>query len=270
MSVHFPTRLVRGWVALYTRGLPAEVRTDRIDEIESDLWSQCEEADSSGESGAALARAILTRWLLGMGADVAWRLERERLANRNLERTTTTGTRIIAVLAIIGAVGLTIAAADWGIIDLGNPGANAWDQSGWTIVAVASAAGIVALSLSLGGLGFVLAYRYDSPIGLMGALGACGGVLGLMGAYTAMILLPVGSVAVILYLARIHALGWSLAALHVASAPGVVVGLAAYSDSSLLGISVVLVLAYSVTWVVIGLELLRGLPVVQAPVQSAT
>lgn len=37
MNPEFARRLVLGWVALYTRGLPAEVRVDRNDEIESDL-----------------------------------------------------------------------------------------------------------------------------------------------------------------------------------------------------------------------------------------
>lgn len=269
MNPEFARRLVLGWVALYTRGLPAEVRVDRNDEIESDLWNQGEDAGSSGETDSVLAMAIMTRWLLGIGADVAWRLERGRLANRSVERTTTMGTRIIALLAIVGGVGMAIAVANWAVIDLGNPGAHDWEKAGWSWVAIAGAASIVALCLALGGLGIVILYRYDSPVGLAAELGVLS-VLGLIGAYTALILLPTASVAVIVFLARIHVVPWSLAAIHVASAPGLVLGLAAYSDSSLLGISVVLILAYCLTWTGTGLELLRGLPLSQAAHQSAT
>jgi hypothetical protein len=267
MNPDLARRLVRGWVALYTRGLPADVRMNRSDEIESDLWSHAEDAGSSGETDSALAKAILTRWVLGVGADLAWRLERGQLANRTMERTTTMGTQIIALLAIVGGVGMAIAVANWAVVDLGNPRAHDWEKDGWTLVAFAGAASIVALSLALGGLGIIFLYRYDSPVGLVAELGVLS-VLGLIGAYSALILLPVASVAVILYLARIHAVGWSLAAIHVASAPGLVLGLAAYAD--LVGISAVLILAYCGTCTVLGLELLRGLPVSQVAAPSAT
>ena len=92
MSAEFVRHLVREWVGLYTHGLPAEVRVGRIDEIESDLWSHTQEAESRAEADSALAIAILTRWLLGIDADIAWRLERGRLADRNTERITTMGT----------------------------------------------------------------------------------------------------------------------------------------------------------------------------------
>jgi hypothetical protein len=270
MTATFASRLVRGWAALYTRGLSAQVRADRMDEIESDLWSHQEEAEATGQLDTSLAVEMATRMALGLPADIAWRLEQGRMLDRSVERSTSMGTRFIAVLAIIGALGITIAVANWAIIALGTPGAHDWENAGWTVTAIASAAGIVALSLALGGLGFVLAYDFDSPVGLLGALGACGGVLGLMGAYAAMVLLPIGSVAVILYLARIQAVGWLLAAVHVVSAPGLALGLAAYSNSSLTGISAVIILVYCLSWSAFALDLYRGLPVSRASVPSAT
>ncbi len=46
-SASFPTlpvRLVRGWVRLYTAGLPADVRDGRREEIDADLWEHAREA----------------------------------------------------------------------------------------------------------------------------------------------------------------------------------------------------------------------------------
>lgn len=70
------TALVAGWARSYTLGLPPEVRRDRRDEIASDLW---EHAHDSAIHRTVDAE-ILTRGLLGIPADLAWRLERSRLA----------------------------------------------------------------------------------------------------------------------------------------------------------------------------------------------
>ena len=46
--------LVRGWVDLYTRGLPQELRAARRDEIADDLWCEQEEAAALGRSARSL------------------------------------------------------------------------------------------------------------------------------------------------------------------------------------------------------------------------
>ena len=43
--------LVHGWVSLYTRGLTADARAARRDEIDDDLW--CEHADAAAAGRAA-------------------------------------------------------------------------------------------------------------------------------------------------------------------------------------------------------------------------
>ena len=87
MTTTFAGRLVRGWVALYTDGLPDTVRLARRNEIESDLWSQQEEATLAGRSNASLGVEIVARLVLGIAADLAWRLEQWRLADRTIERS---------------------------------------------------------------------------------------------------------------------------------------------------------------------------------------
>jgi hypothetical protein len=157
-------------------------------------------------------------------------------------------------------LGLGLVIAGWAATSLDNPDARPWEQPGWAIIAVISQASLVALSLSLGGLGFILVDRFDTPIFFVAEIGSVGGILSVLGAYSALFLLPGASFVVVLYLARIHAIGWSLAVIHAASAPGLVLGMAAYSNTGLVGIAAAFILVYCTTWVAIGLELLGGLP----------
>jgi hypothetical protein len=61
--------LVRLWTRLYTAGLPALTRGNRLDEIESDLWDSMHDA-THGRLGA---RQVLARLLLGIHDDLQWR-----------------------------------------------------------------------------------------------------------------------------------------------------------------------------------------------------
>jgi hypothetical protein len=63
------SRLVAAWAGLYTRGLPAASRDERLAELESDLW---EHRAACGE-GLGPQVTILSRCLRGMPADLAWR-----------------------------------------------------------------------------------------------------------------------------------------------------------------------------------------------------
>ena len=67
-------RLVRGWVRLYTSGLPAEVRDGRREEIDGDLWEQVRDAMEIGRVPRYLRSDVLVRWLLGVPADLSWRV----------------------------------------------------------------------------------------------------------------------------------------------------------------------------------------------------
>ena len=64
--------IVRGWVLVYTWGLPAERRDNRRLEIESDLWEQRNDDSGSEVVGSA---AVLGRWLRGVPSDLMWRAE---------------------------------------------------------------------------------------------------------------------------------------------------------------------------------------------------
>ena len=80
-------RFVRRWLAVYTRGLPAETRERRCLELESDMWEHLHDDDETDA-----ARAVLGRFLRGIPADVRWRyrtlLETRGARQRSREMTT--------------------------------------------------------------------------------------------------------------------------------------------------------------------------------------
>lgn len=66
-------QIVRAWTRLYTYGLPPAQRAARLAEIDSDLW-EFEHDTRVMERGSA-ATEIMTRLLIGIPDDIAWRLE---------------------------------------------------------------------------------------------------------------------------------------------------------------------------------------------------
>jgi hypothetical protein len=71
----FAISLTRAWTATYTRGLPSDQRAERRAEIDCDLWEHQRLADLQREPVNGTAAAILLRLLLGVPADIVWRLE---------------------------------------------------------------------------------------------------------------------------------------------------------------------------------------------------
>lgn len=69
-------RFVLAWVRVYTAGLAPPARNARRDEIASDTW---EEVRAGGDQTAA---SLAARCLLGMPADIAWRVEQANAATR--------------------------------------------------------------------------------------------------------------------------------------------------------------------------------------------
>lgn len=65
--------VVRGWVALYTVGLPGAMRSRRRDELEGDLADEALDAVRRGHQGT-LRRQRVVRVVAGMPADLQWRL----------------------------------------------------------------------------------------------------------------------------------------------------------------------------------------------------
>ena len=71
-------QLVRGWVWLYTLGLPLETRNARRTEIDSDLWDQAHTWGVHRPSTSGDASSVLLRCLRGVPADLLWRFVEAR------------------------------------------------------------------------------------------------------------------------------------------------------------------------------------------------
>jgi hypothetical protein len=80
LAERLPVRLAHAWVALYTRGLPADRRDARRAEISSDLWEHGHDG-ARGRSGGVPA-SMLGRMLAGVPADISWRVEERGIARK--------------------------------------------------------------------------------------------------------------------------------------------------------------------------------------------
>ena len=95
---------VMGWAEFYTFGLPDDVRSERLDEVRSDLHEQAASAQGRS-SDRALARRLLGRSIRGAAADVSWRRDELR---GSAPRPASKASR--AVVAIATVAGMTASA----------------------------------------------------------------------------------------------------------------------------------------------------------------
>jgi hypothetical protein len=155
--------LVRGWVDLYTRGMPAPMRAARRDEIDDDLWCEHEEAAAIGRSGRSLGADLVLRLLLGMPADISWRLTYRERAASVLERSPSMSTSILGVFAIVA--GLTFGSLLILFVPIGE---TVWTGSIGIFGILGTFVGAIAfMAAALG-----LASRFQNRVSLVGALGA--------------------------------------------------------------------------------------------------
>lgn len=245
--------LVRGWVDVYTRGLPAEIRDGRRDEIASDLWSQFEEAAITGRSERSTANEILVRLLAGIPADISW-----RFAHRGGKRAKvslpddTTGTAGLGWAAIIAGVGMT------GLL-LRYTEVLTWD----TLIFTGMIGGI-ALALVFAGLVVGFRDRLRQPAVILAWIGAICASLYPFGAWPLGFALPICSAPLIWDLASARIIGRWAAWSHVLAVDATVVILIGFALGGLQfqipivgAIAFSIWFAYPLTWVLIGLSLVR-------------
>jgi hypothetical protein len=178
------------------------------------------------------------------------------------------GTRLVAVLAVLGGIGFLGA-----IVVLFGALSNTmtWDSL-WSdpvlgvVIRVGGVGGVVALCAALAGLSDP--ERTDPGVASVAALGALGGGIGALWPVVAMFVLPPASAIVAIYLARVDRLPTSIAMLHAGVALGSIVVGALWAQNASLGLGDLIVLLYPITWIAIGLALLRGLPSSESPASS--
>ena len=158
---------------------------------------------------------------------------------RRGQTTAGTGTRIVAILSLLGGIGfLGAIVALFGAL-LSNP------MMTWDSLQSDPVLGVVML---VGGAG-----------------GALGGCIGALWPVVALFVLPPASAIVAIYLARVDRLPKSIAMLHAGAALGSIVVGALWAQNASLGLGDLIVLLYPITWMAIGLALLRGLPSSKSP-----
>ena len=253
---------VRRWVALYTRGLPAEIQQERRDEIDSDLWSQLHDAAESAPTEESLAGEIVARLVFGIPADLSWRLE-QHLVSRNRvapEMSPTTGTRAIAAMAIIGGIGWAIGLVLQGLVGRGWPA----DTRAWFLFF-----GVVGGTWMLASATLVLVTEFQDRIrtraSALGALGAVLGAASVTGLFAAIVALPLGTAALVWDLGRDGVLGPRIARAHVAAALIFPIALAVFFanpallDDPATGVPLMLLgWPYAFSWIAIGWSLRHG------------
>jgi hypothetical protein len=249
--------LVRGWVSLYTRGLPADARAARRDEIDDDLWCEHAEAAAAGRSARSLDADLFLRLLFGIPADVSWRLAFRRASTRLSPVSSPMSTRTLGVLAIYAGA----APALLGILQYAM-GDALWASGVALVLAFGAIFAFPAAALGL-------AWRFSDHISPLGAIGAIVVTLGLaliILAPPASVVLPVGSAMLMWDLARIGVLSRRIAIAQLVVAM-FAIGLGLFpvllgpGQTSIPPIAVgVALYAYLLSWVAIGVSLIHGVP----------
>jgi hypothetical protein len=263
------TGVVRWWVGLYTRGLSNDVRDGRREEIEADLWDQLEEATTNGSDDRVTGAEILTRLVLGIPADLTWRMapwtgQRVRPA---AERSATRGTRVLGLLAIVGGLAVTLGAAVFAGVMTAGSSPRPWDGTidhvQLSIMGGAGTVGMIAIAVATVGLVFNYRHRARRRAVIAASAAAAGAVVGVLGAWPAMCLAPAGFAYFIWDLGRVGVVPRSVAAANVAAGLALLVPIAAVTSNTPVGLAIVLVIPYWITWLAIGGSLVRGMPAIQ-------
>jgi hypothetical protein len=174
-------RLASSWSRAYTYRLPADVAFARRAEIAADLHDQL--ADAAGVSSAAVSRAIASRMLLGVPADLSWRSEQSR-AGRSARRKEITMNASPAPYRNL-ALALGVVLVSWGLIMSTGSAVEQLRDGGsqsvvWVLFATATFAGVFGLILlarrravgaallAVAALGTTLPFFWMPPIWLAG------------------------------------------------------------------------------------------------------
>jgi hypothetical protein len=255
--------LVRRWVALYTLGLPSELKQDRRDEIDDDLWCQAQDAAASGRADRSLGSEILTRLVFGVPADVSWRIEQRRRPSARVlygkeHAMYAPGT---GLLAIIAGIGWAVYPIPQGIVGRDWP-------AGDPISAVLFAsmlAGTFGVAGALIGLVLAVHDKVRAWVPYVAATGMVVALLELVGMYLLVFLLPIISSVVLWQLGRIGAVGTWQARAHIGAAVlflAPIGGLAlnpGLFDSQATSVPLMsLLIPYGISWIAIGSSLFLG------------
>jgi hypothetical protein len=248
--------LVRGWVDLYTRGLPADARAARRDEIDDDLWCEHEEAVVLGRSARSLDADLALRLMFGIPSDISWRLTQP--ANKTtvgIEGINSMNTRTLGVVAIVA--GLIFGT----LFVLFIP----FSHTVWTgRIGVFGVLGTLVGAIAFMAAAIGIAMRFQDRLGAIGGLGAALTALGALASMVGFIVPLVAGTAMLTFdLARTRVVSWTIPIVHLATSI-VIIGLALaqpnVDDLGIRALFVGLLAPYLLTWIWMGVSLFRGVP----------
>ena len=152
--------LVRGWVWLYTLGLPREMRNARRTEVDSDLWEQTHAWYAEGPTTAGDASSVFLRCLRGVPADLLWRFAETRTFGSSEEGTSATqafnmrsslGATTIILMAVLVAAAIALISIH--SIEYDNPSTRIMEP--WLKYALGFSLLALALVFTVGGIGLI-------------------------------------------------------------------------------------------------------------------
>jgi hypothetical protein len=190
--------MVRSWVAVYTLGLPRELRSSRRWEIDSDVWEQRQLAEMHAEPPFGTAVEMVARTLFGVISDITWRVQTGM--SMRPDRSTKVNESLTMRGFFLAAVAIAIAPAAFGVSIFagGGEGFSGADRAIFGSLQVAAAAAMVA--------GLVLSTRQPLlGIGLV-ALGAI--CMAVLWYWVPFITVPLGAALVFLAYRRARQTGW--------------------------------------------------------------
>jgi hypothetical protein len=201
--------------------------------------------------------------VFGIPADISWRLTYRGPAPAALERSSSMSSRTLGALAIVAGLAFGV------LVVLFVP----FGEALWTgRLGVFGVLGSLVSTIAFSGVAIGLATQFADRVGPIGALGALLVILGAIGSMGGSIvlvtLLPVGSALLMWDLSRSGVLPRRLALVHAGAAiilgAGLVVADLAPEDVVSRVLFLALFAPYLLTWVAIGMSLLRGVPLPRA------
>jgi hypothetical protein len=274
MNAERSAGLVRRWVAFYTRGLPEQIREDRRDEIEDDLWSQLSDTAESARDERSLTGEIVMRLLLGIPSDVSWRVEQRHAARppAPTDRNLTTGSRAIAFLATVGGIGWTIWPIPQALVGREWP---AGEPVSWLLF-FSVVFGTWALAGATIGLVGAFQDRIRGGVAVTGSIGASIGAVSVFGLFAGIVALPLASALLLLDLGRAGVVGLWQSRAHATAAAIFFVPIVAFLmrpaliDEPATAVPLMtLAFPYAFSWIGIGWSLRHGAPVPAGPTTGA-
>lgn len=197
------------------------------------------------------------------GMEMDQNVEEIRATDALPETTGRLGTRLVAVLAVLGGTGFlgaivvmlgTVASTTMTWVDLWS------DPVLGAFMRVSGVGGLVVMSAALAGLGVQIGRKTNSGMAIVALAGALGGGAAALWPIAAMFALPAASAILAIYLARVDRLPSTVAILHVGAALGSYLVVMLWSVNASLGAGDLIILLYPMSWIAIGWALFRGTP----------